>query len=304
MFQAELEFRPRLRRRLVKHPKKDKVTEGRLLGRRFAMTRDPGTGAMFAREMFRTQLVANHFGADGTLIESLNLGSGKVTNIGVLALANDYRWAQVSGNPVNVFGAAKFHAWGTGTNAEAKTDFELQTYAEPTGAEHNAVEGTNSLVFQNEGKNQKLKSVATITNSTAGTLAITEWGLHTAQALKPATKTLAASGQTATLFKDSGTALTESTATARGEQNKAAFISESTGVSHTLLGLIVSSTTSTGTVPGWIKAGTEEKGEEPKASSTYRVLPVLWDRRKFEVVNVEVNNKIEFIYELEFVAGG
>src|SRR6185369_13967155 len=59
------------------------------------------------------------------LIEDFDLGSGLVTNVGVLALANDSNWSAV--NALNsLFAKMKYHATGTGATAAAATDIKLQ----------------------------------------------------------------------------------------------------------------------------------------------------------------------------------
>jgi hypothetical protein len=269
---------------------------------RIAFSRDPGEAALFAERFLRTRLEAIITNPYGELVEHIDLGSGKVTNLGVLALANDFQWAQVSGSPVNTLGACKFHAWGTGATAAAVTDFELQTPAAPTGATENAVEGVNSLVFENKGKNQTIKSQATI--KAGGVLAITEWGLHSVAAIRPAEKTGGAGAPTSTTFFPEAASLTESTAVVRGAENSVIWIAESAGASHALVGLIQKNKTGEVTVPGWVKSATEETGELPKEKSKYRIIPTLFDHRVFSALNLESGNEVTFPWTLEIVAGG
>jgi hypothetical protein len=274
-----------------------KVRQFRIPGLgRLGVTRDIGGADLFNTEFLRTRLRAIVTDPAGRLVEEHELGSGKITNIGVLALANDFAWAQVSGSPVNTLGAAKFHAWGTSETAEAKTDFELGAYAKPTAATENAVEGTNSLVFEKAGKNQKLKSEATITATES--LKITEWGLHTSKVIKPATQTATATSGTS--ITGTGTPFTASTATIRGEQNNVVWAEKAAAA----IGLITASTTSVLTIPGWIKAGSEAEGATPEATTKFRIIPTLLDHRVFAVINVAAENKITFPWELEIVAGG
>jgi hypothetical protein len=292
---------PRLVTPSYVRPKKQKARRVRNFGipglGRIAFSRDPGEASLFAERFLRTRLGARVFNPYGELVEEYDLGSGKVTNLGVLALANDMNWAQVSGSPVNTLAVSKFHAWGTGVTAAAVTDFELGAYAAPTAATENAVEGTNSLVFQNEGKNQTILSTAKI--KAGGTLSITEWGLHTAKAIKPANKTATATSGVS-LSETTGKPFTESTATVRGEQNTVVWAEKTEAV----IGMITKSSKEVLTIPGWVKAGHEEKGTTPEATTKFRVIPLLFDHRVFTSIGVESGNEIEFPWSLELVAGG
>ena len=49
----------------------------------------------------------------------INLGSGLVTNVGVLAMANEYAWANPSGAVNTILALSNYHATGTGTTAAA-----------------------------------------------------------------------------------------------------------------------------------------------------------------------------------------
>ena len=273
---------------------------------RFSWTRDPGEAELgFKSGLLQTHLMAIVRGPDysergvqriGEIIEEIDLGSGLVTNIGVTALAYDWGWQTKVAEPINTFNVCKWHAWGTGTTAAAKTDFELEAYAKPTEANANAVEGVNSLKFENKGKNQKLVSTATITASSS--VAVTEWGLHSYEKLKPTT--VESESSTGSSLTGKTAAFTESKSEARGEQNKVVWAEKSEAV----IGLIEKSTTTVVTIPGWIKAGKEETGTTPEAKSKFRIIPVLFDHRVFSVINVESGNKIEFPWELEIQAGG
>src|SRR5262252_4591219 len=75
---------------------------------------------------WRTNLSLKHFDPKQRLIEERDLGSGLVTNIGVLALCGDSQWPQTS-IVTNLFKLLKYHASGKGTNAGAFTDIQLQT---------------------------------------------------------------------------------------------------------------------------------------------------------------------------------
>jgi hypothetical protein len=96
--------------------------------------------------IFGTNLEARLFHRDryqGTI----DLGSGLVTNVGVLALSNDSNWS-VTNAPNNLFRFLKYHATGTGVTAAAATDIKLQTASGNGG--QTPVAGTQVLVLGGE----------------------------------------------------------------------------------------------------------------------------------------------------------
>src|SRR6266568_1993598 len=79
--------------RVIRAPKPSPVRSLRLPGLgRVMFTRDPGESRLLAREWFASKLTAFHRDGDGKLIHAHDLGSGLVTDAGVLALANDFAW--------------------------------------------------------------------------------------------------------------------------------------------------------------------------------------------------------------------
>src|SRR5438309_6890610 len=104
---------------------------------------------------FHTHLQADHRRGN-SMIESRDLGSGLVTNVGVLAMANDYAWS--ASLNLSTIGLANNHAWGTGTTAAAATDIACQTLAAPTTT--TGVAGVQSLI--SAANLQKYQTVATI----------------------------------------------------------------------------------------------------------------------------------------------
>jgi hypothetical protein len=219
-----------------------------------------------------------------------DLGSGLVTNVGVLAMANDYAWsAQLN---LSTLGTQNYHAWGTGATAAAASDIALQTLAAPTTA--TAVTGTASLV--SAANSQKYQNVATIT--AGGALAITEWGLHSLATLS-ATTGSPFTATTATGFTGTGTALTASSATVRGQQQTVVRAGTTT-----VWGLILSNTTSAGTIPAWYKVADGTAGSTPGSTEAYSLVPVLWDHKVFAAINVVNLDSIQFTYSLTVNSGG
>lgn len=289
---AELSFRTSMTPRLIRPPAPRKSRVLRTPLGRFGYTRDKGGGDLFSSLLLSTRLRAIVRDEAGRLVEEIDLGSGKVTNVGALALANDFAIAGVATNPVNLFSLCKWHAWGTGTS-EANTDIQLTTLAAPNATLGTA--GVNTLSTNGEGK-PKLISTGKI--KAESSLEITEWGLHSREALHPAQET--ATATTATSLTTTATPYTASSATVQGEQNGVVLAEKS----EEAWGLITKNTTSVLTIPAWYKKSNGSVATTPEATTKFRIIPVMFDHRKFAVINVVSGNTIEFPWELEVQAGG
>jgi hypothetical protein len=249
---------------------------------------------------FHTHLAATHL-RDNRLVKAYDLGSGLVTNVGVLALANDFAWSPTNA-PHNVFRTLKYHASGTGATAAAATDIKLQTASGNGG--QTPVSGTQVLV--SAANLQKYQSVATIAYT--GGEAVTEWGFFGYDSTVPATSALSdATGSpftagSATTGTVTGTPLTASSASAMGQQMT---IIENTGNATPHWGLITSNTTSLVTVPAWYKVsdGTAA-GVTPANTNTYVFRPIMWDHKVFSAINVVNGDSIQFTYTLTVSSGG
>lgn len=240
---------------------------------------------------FYTNLRADVY-RNGKLRESRNLGSGLVTNTGVLHMANDFNWAAPSGAAVNTIKAANFHATGTGATAAAATDIKLQTVSTQGG--QTPVAGAQTLV--SAANLQKYQTVATIAYT--GGEAVTEWGLFltgtlTATTGSPFTATTATSGTV------TATPLTASSGTVRGQQGTI-FEAGTT----TVYGLVLSNTTSVITIPAWYKTADGTVGATPGSTETYTIRPVMWDHKVFSAINVVNGDSIQFTYQLTVATGG
>ncbi len=262
--------------------------------------------AITARMLFDTRLFALHRDRHGHPITDdqvgdfvpglgYDLGSGLVTNVGVFAMANDPSWS-ASLNLATLF-LANQHAWGTGATAAAVTDLTVQTLAAPTTT--TAVAGTYSLV--GTAAVPKVQTVATIT--AGGTLAITEWGLHSLATLS-ATTGSPFTAATATSWTDTGSAQTASSASVRGLQQT--IVKPGT---TTVWGLNLSNTTHVGTLAsvggsGWWTVAADTAGSTPGNTETFSILPVLWDRKVFAAINVNNLDSIQFTYQLQINSGG
>lgn len=288
---GEAGFKAQLRKRVIPAPKPNPVHWLRIPGLgRLAFTRDAGEAHFFGREYFSTQLRATHRNARGEIVDVRDLGSGLVTNIGVLAMANDYAWAAQLN--LSTIALANNHATGTGVTAAAATDFKLQTVS--TAGGQTPVAGTQSLIPS--GTVPKYQSVATINYT--GTEAVTEWGLHSSATLS-ATTGSPFTATTATSGTSTGTALTASSATARGHTQNILVPGTTT-----VWGLITSNTTSVFTIPAWYTQTTGAAGSTPGATETYAIRPVMWDHRVFAAINVNSGDSIQFTYQLQVNSGG
>lgn len=228
----------------------------------------------------------------------LDLGSGLVTNVGVLALANDWNLAAPSGAAINTLKLANYHVSGIGATAAATTDIKLQTQSTVGG--QTPVAGTQSLV--SAANLQKYQTVGTIAYT--GTEAVTEWGLlcgTIAGAISGTTGSPFTAGS-ATTGTVTATPLTASTSTIQGQQQT---IFENTGNATPHWGLATSNTTSVVTVPAWYKVsdGTAA-GTTPANTNTYVIRPVLWDHKVFSAINVVNGDSIQFTYTLTVNSGG
>lgn len=256
---------------------------------RLMWTKDPGEAILTADQIFATHLQADHY-RQGRLIEKYDLGSGLVTNVGVLAMANDPAWS--ASLNLSTLGTQNFHATGTGTTAAAATDIALQTLAAPTTT--TGVTGVQSLL--SAANVQTYKNVATV-NYTS-TLAITEWGLHSIATLSASTGS-PFTAATATGFTETGTALTASSASVRGQQQTIVV-----PATTTVWGLILSNTTSVGTIPAWYTVAAGTAGATPGATEAYVLKPVLWDHKVFAAINVNNGDSVIYTYSLQINSGG
>ena len=223
---------------------------------------------------------------------SIDLGSGLVTNVGVMALANDWNLAAPSGAAINTLKLANWHITGTGATAAAATDVKIQTISANGG--QTPVAGAQSLV--SAANLQKYQTIATINYT--GSEAVTEWGLITASTVSattgtPFTNTSATSGTV------TGTPLTASSSTVQGQQQH--IVVATTTPSY---GLITSNTTSVLTIPAWYKTADGTAGSTPGTTEAYTLYPVMWDHKVFSAINVLNGDSIQFTYVLTVVSGG
>lgn len=258
----------------------------------------PEHAALHSRGLkFGTNLHATLFHR-GEYQGDVDLGSGLVTNIGVLALCGDSQWPQTS-IVTNLFKLLQYHASGTGTTAAAFTDFQLET--ESTQGGQTPVAGTQVFTHDQVGTTQKWVSVATIPYT--GTEAVTEWGLFNGNTLSRTTGSpfTATTANTGTV---TGTPLTASAAGVRGESQ---FVVKTTTTPRHAL--ITSNTTSVltlsfGAASGWMVNTTGVIGSTPGSTETYTLRPVMWDHKVFSAINVGNGDSIQFTYTLTISSGG
>lgn len=259
---------------------------------RIILTRDPGSAGFLSKEYFQTHLEALHRNAAGELLAVRDCGSGKVTNVGVQAMANDFGWASPSGASCATLALANWHAVGLGTGAESASQIALETLTAPTATL--AKQGTQTLV--SAANKQEYKSVCTIAFTESK--AITEWGLHTAEALSVTTGT-PLTGSSATSATAQAASYTASSTTVKGEQ-QLIVVPGTTAV----YGLITSNGTAVLNIPAWYKTSDGTAGATPGTTEAITIKPVMWDRKKFAAFNVENGDSIEFKYSLLINSGG
>lgn len=285
-----LGLRGSLAARVIRNPGPHRARSLRTPFGRLLLTRDPGDASILASEYFQTHLFAVRRDGDGIVTGEYDLGSGTVTNMGVMAMANDYAWsAQLN---LATLATQNFQATGTGGTASASTDVIMQTLAAPTTV--TAVTGTQSLV---SGANLQIyRNVATV--NYASTLGITEWGLHSLAALSSTTGTpfTATSGTT---WTDTGSAQTASSATVRGLQQTAVFAGTTA-----VYGLNLSNTTHVGTIPAWYKTTDGTAGATPGATEAFSIKPILFDHKTFSSIGVNSGDNVQYTWSLTIQSGG
>lgn len=242
---------------------------------------------------FYTNLTADYF-HKGKWQGRVDLGSGLVTNVGVLALANDHAWAAPSGAPINTIKLQRFHASGTGVTAAAATDIKIQTISTQGGQNP----ATGSQVLVSAANSQKYQTVATLNYT--GSEAVTEWGLFGSSTLTATTGSPFTAG-TPTSGTVTGTPLTASSSTVQGLQQN---IFENTGAANDSWGLVLSNTTSVITVPAWYRVSDGTTGDTPVNTDAYTIRPVMWDHKVFSAINVANGDSIQFTYTLTIASGG
>jgi hypothetical protein len=248
-----------------------------------------GSARILANEVFATRLFAKHLDRHGHVIDKYDLGSGLVTNVGVMALANDFAWPAPSAAALSTLRLANNHGSGTGATAAAATDITLQT---TTG--NALVAGAQTLV--SAANLQKYQTVATLPY--AGTFAITEWGLL-CDATESITTGTPFTATTATSATVTGSPYTASTTSVQGQTAK--IVKAGTTASY---GLITANTTGVLTIPAWYNSGTGAAGSTPGATEAFTIRPVLWDHKVFAAINVVSGDSIQFTYQLTVTSGG
>ena len=289
-------------------PKFAKVRSLRLPGNlRVALSRDPGNGNLFDTDYLTTHLWGHVRNSEGKLIEVCDLGSGKITNMGVQALMLDGLMPNTSTAKNQLMANIKFHAWGTGVTAEAETDSRMQTPAAPTATECEE-QASNTFAFAGEGTEGNIFKSTSPKIVAGGALAITEWGLFNGKKLANVTSHAegTATAASATSITDAAY-FTESTTSIRGEVGFAIQAKEVEGTAGEGWGIITSNTTGVATVQGgfWRNLnGTLGATCTPKATTKFTVNPIMFDHRVFSVINLSTGNTIEFPWELKIKSGG
>lgn len=264
------------------------------INRRVTITKDRGSSTRFASEQFQTDLVASHYDGDGKLIHHHDLGSGKVTNVGVNMMANDPLWASAA-TPFSTLSSMNFVSTGTGATADAAADYWLQTQGTHfSGGTNNYFTGTQSVTAPNI-----FKQVTTVNYS--GTETVTEWILAMSNAANFART--ATGTPTATTFPDSGAAFTTAGNGLKGWTIEISSTAVNTPTT-TAQGLVTSNTATSLTIAnGWWTLA-NASASTPGANVAYVVYPTTWDHRNFTGIGVNNGDSIVFTYSLTITSGG
>lgn len=229
-----------------------------------------------------------------------DLGSGAVTNVGAMAIANEaITLASPSGARINTLFLANNHATGTGATAANALDFKLQTISTQGG--QTPIAGAQSFTPAATMAVPKYRTVATIAYT--GNEAVTEWGLFTNGTLSTTTGS-PFTAATATSFTATATPFTASSSTVQGLQQQLVIPGTTT-----VIGLIATNSTSAGTLrdngtTGWFTQAAMTNGATPGNTETYTLRPIMWDHKVFSAINVVNGDSIQFTYDLTITSGG
>lgn len=270
-------------------------------GRRLmlALSREQDAALHMAGLTWGTNLRADVF-HNGKWQGYKDLGSGLVTNIGAMAIANEaVTLASPSGARINTLFLANQHATGKGTTAASALDRHLETISTNGGQTPQA--GTQTISTTTTGAVPVYQTVATI--SYTGAEAVTEWGLFTGSTLS-ATTGSPMTAVSATTFTSTATPFTASSGTVQGLQQQI-VIPGTTAV----YGVIQSNSTSVGTLvnngtTGWWTQAAGAAGATPGSTETYTLRPIMWDHKVFSAINVANGDSIQFTYRLTVTSGG
>lgn len=260
---------------------------------RLLFSRDKGESMNSSAMFFQSHLSAQLVRENGKT-RNYDLGSGLVTNVGVLSMAADFLYADVSGVGNSTLDMSNWHLTGTGVTGAAATDYKIQTIS--TNGGQTPVAGTQTLV--SAANLQKYQTVATIAYT--GAEAVTEWGLITSGTVSSTTGSPFTAGSV-TSGTVTGTPLTASSATVAGQQ---LTIFENTNASRLSWGLVTSNTTSVITVPAWYLNSNGTAGVTPVNADAYTIRPIMWDHKVFAAINVLNGDSIVFTYLLTISSGG
>lgn len=224
------------------------------------------------------------------LYDCYDFGYGIVTNVGVLAMANDGLWPAPAGAAVNTLALCTWMATGTGTTAAAASDIALQT--------PDAVAPVNGTVALLSAPNNQAEQVSATLNYGAAE-AVTEWALLGGSALTASTGSPFTAG-TATSGTATGTPFAASSATIRGMANN---VFQNTAAAASW-GLCLTNTTSQIAVPAWYLTASGAAGVAPSSGNAYVIRPVMLDHMGFAAINVVSGDSILFTFTLTFPSGG
>jgi hypothetical protein len=277
-----------------------------VLARKFgyALVRDRGgsAGIFPGGYGFATNLHAAHI-RNGRVIDTRQTGSGKVSEMFVLALAKD--WVGTTNNkaaPI-ITQLSRMYS-GTGSTAEQSYDYGLTT---PINIASGAITPTLAVVAASN--NVSVQWVGTVAYT--GTNSVVEWGLFNAAVsatqYNTSTDTFTATTITPTT-NPSWTVNTwagyvaicgasSGTANQTGSYN-GAFIESNSGTA-----LTIAQATNDG-ISYWSIGSNAGAGSTPSGNSRFDIWPMMSDHKTFTSIGVNNGDSIQFTYTLTIQSGG
>lgn len=261
---------------------------------RFLFTRDPGSGAVLARDYILTHLHALHLDGDGQTKNEYHLGSGAIQDNFVVAIIADALGTGTNkAAPILANSGSRMYS-GTGSTVNSY-DYQLATTAGPASGAITPTLGVSA-------DNATIQYVGTI--SYTSTLAITEWGLFN-------TNSQGASYSSSSFSSVTGTVVTPTTGPSWTTNQWAGYTAVDTSAGTKVAGYIISNTSTAFTIAtigastGWMNltsgGGT---GSTPGVSDTIGIYPLMTDHKSFSAINVVNGDSIQFTYTMTVQSGG
>ena len=275
----------------------------------YTLVHDPqGSAEVGGSNYFTGHLRADHYNHNGDFQGSYNLGSGKVNEAFVVALAKDWQ-GTTNNKAAPVITTLNRMYSGTGTNGEQAYDYSLQTPV-VGGATTAAI--TPTFAIAAASNNSTVQWQGTITYS--GSSAITEWGLFNLANVAQApvsfyhTSTDTFSATTVTPGASPGwvtnalagwvVVVGGSSGTANQTGQSEAFIESNSNTALTI------AQASNDGISYWTTSNNGGSAGTPSTNTSMDVWPFMEDHKTFGAINVVNGDSITFTYTLTIQSGG